>query len=552
MYSLDPITGALGLKNAGHLLRRATFGPTQKNINDFSQLTVDQAIEILFQEMPEPEPPIDPLTGDNWFNPKPGPDNSPEDNLRGYFMTWHLELMRNETPNVRERIVWFLHAHMPVSFSKVEWSTPVYYQNKLYRHFAFGSFKQLFTKLVIDNAMLWYLDNTLNYATDPNENFAREMLELYTIGKGPQIAPGDYTNYTEDDVKEAARVLTGWVVDMELNTYDPELLPQTKIAQGYVYTWGNDNLAALHDAGVKTFSDKFQNTQIQPNEVISGYATEDATKDELNQLMNMVFSQDETARYLVRKIYRLFVYYKITDEVEQDIIEPLAQTLRQNNYSISEVLKRLFKSQHFYDMDNSQTEDNHIGSLIKSPVDLLIGTVRFFNIEPPQNLEKKYELYDFFIQYLYVMGISYYHPDDVAGFPAYFQEPNYNRNWITSTNLAYRYYMIWPFIEGIKNANDEILAQIDLLNWVSNSNNISNPADATVLVTELTEGLFAAQLPAERFDYFLNAVFLEDLSLYYWTNEWENYQNGGSDEIVKALLTRLLWALMQTPEAQLY
>jgi len=150
------------------------------------------------------------------------------------------------------------------------------------------------------------------------------------------------------------------------------------------------------------------------------------------------------------------------------------------------------------------------------------------------------------------MGISYYHPDDVAGFPAYFQEPNYNRNWITSTNLAYRYYMIWPFIEGIKNANDEILAQIDLLNWVSNSNNISNPADATVLVTELTEGLFAAQLPTERFDYFLNAVFLEDLSLYYWTNEWENYHNGGSDEIVKALLTRLLWALMQTPEVQLY
>jgi len=182
----------------------------------------------------EPPPPIDPATGSDWVSPKPGPENNEEGILARYFIAWHLELMRNEQTNVREKIVWFLHTHLPVSVFKVEWSTPVYYQNKLYRHFAFGSFKTLFKKLLLDNAMLWYLDNTLNESEIPNENFAREMLELYTIGKGPQIAPGDYTNYTEEDVKAAARVLTGLKVDITLENYDPELLPDTKIAQGYV------------------------------------------------------------------------------------------------------------------------------------------------------------------------------------------------------------------------------------------------------------------------------------------------------------------------------
>ena len=76
MYSLDPITGNLGHKNAGHLLRRATFGPTQKNISDFSLLTADEAIDVLFQELDEPLPPIDPLTGEDWVSPKPGPDKT--------------------------------------------------------------------------------------------------------------------------------------------------------------------------------------------------------------------------------------------------------------------------------------------------------------------------------------------------------------------------------------------------------------------------------------------------------------------------------------------
>ena len=553
MYSLEPFTGPLGRANARHLLARATFGPTQKQINDIALLTVDEAIDLLFIEGEAPLPPVDVATGADWVSPKPNEDNSNDSLLNEFYKTWHLELMRTGGVNVRERIVWFLHAHLPVSLSKVPWSVPVYYQNKLYRHYAFGNFKTMFTKLVMDNAMLWYLDNTLNQASDPNENFAREMLELYTIGKGPQIAPGDYTNYTEEDVRQAARVLTGYIVDFEFTNYDPDLLPDTVIAQGYVYT-GNTELALLHDAGTKVFSDKFQNTEISPNEVVSGFATVDATKDELDQLMTMIFNQEETARFLVRKIYRLFVYYKISDDVEQDIIIPLAQTFIENDYSISEVLKRLFKSQHFYDMDSSSTSDNHIGAIIKSPVDLLMGLVKFFQIDFPTNLLNLYQLYayDKLMSFLQIMGISFYYPSDVAGFSAYFQEPNYPRNWITSTNLAYRYYLVWPFLEGIKNDEGLVLAQLNMVEWVNNPENISDVADATVLVRELTDGLLATSLPDERFNYFLNTIFLQNFPLYYWTNEWANYVNTGDETTVKQLLDNLIWSLMQSPEVQLF
>lgn len=553
MSALDPFQGQLGEQNAGHLLRRGTFGPTQKNIKDFALLDAETAVDKLFESLPEPLAPLDPLTGEDWVSPKPGEGNSEDNDLWRYFMAWQLELMRKEPLNIREKITFFLHSHMPVAYSKVIWNTPGYYQNKLYRHYAFGSFKTLFHKVVIDNAMLWYLDNTLNYVGDPNENFAREMLELYTIGKGTQIAPGDYTNYTEDDIKAAARVLTGFVVDENLNRYDPELLPETKIAQGYVYTNGDD-LAILHDAGKKTFSEKFQNRVIEPAETISGFATEQATLGELEELIDMIFSQEETARFLVRKLYRYFVYYKITDEVESQIIEPLAQTFRESDYNIEAVLKQLLKSQHFFDANNQDTVDDHIGALIKSPIDLFVGMLRFFQLDFTDDPYKLYKgLYsNVLLNYFYVMGIKLFDPEDVAGYPAYFQKPGYNRNWITPTNLAFRYYPVYLLIVGITNDEGEALLEFDIVDWIDNIENISNAFDATILVKEFTNGLMAKPLPEERLNYFIDNVFMDGLPRYYWTTAWTEYKNGANDTTVRSLLYRLIIGLMQSPEYQLF
>jgi len=553
MYALDLFQGQLGEQNAGHLLRRATFGPTQKGIADFASLEADVAVDLLFENLPEPLAPVDPMTGEDWVSPRPGDDNSEDNLLWRYFMAWHMELMRKEPLNIRERITFFLHAHMPVAYSKVIWNTPGYYQNKLYRHYAFGSFKTLFHKVVIDNAMLWYLDNTYNYVSDPNENFAREMFELYTIGKGPQVAPGDYTFYTEDDIKAAARVLTGFIVDVEFNRYDSELLPETKIAQGYVYT-NDDDLAILHDAGKKEFSEKFQNKVIEPNEVVAGFATKQATLNELDELIDMIFSQEETSRFLVRKLYRYFVYHQISDEVEEEVIEPLAQTFRESDYSIEAVLKRLLKSQHFYDADNTDTTDDHIGALIKSPVDLFVGMLKFFQLEFPDDPYKLYKgLYsNVLLNYFYIMGIKLYDPEDVAGYPAYFQKPGFNRNWITPTNLAFRYYPVYILIVGVKNDEGEDLLAFNIVDWVDNQENISNAYDATILVREFTNGLFAKPLPDERLDYFIDNVFMDGLPRHYWGVAWTEYKDGASDTVVTSLLYRLMIGLMQSPEYQLF
>ena len=140
------------------------------------------------------------------------------------------------------------------------------------------------------------------------------------------------------------------------------------------------------------------------------------------------------------------------------------------------VLKTLFESQHFFDADNILTEDDNIGALIKSPIDLLSGVFTFFNIDLPIDPYTLYhETYlEKILVYLSVMGLDFYAPPDVVGYPAYFQEPYYNRIWITSTSLAYRYSMIYPILEGVKNENQELLFQLDMLAWVENQENISD------------------------------------------------------------------------------
>jgi uncharacterized protein (DUF1800 family) len=372
------------------------------------------------------------------------------------------------------------------------------------------------------------------------------MLELYTIGKGPQIGPEDYTNYTETDVKAAAKVLTGIKHNFNFDTIDPE----TGIARGKV-TLNSSLQADRHDPGTKTFSDKFQNTKISPNPAMmtGGFATEEGFYDEIKQMIDMIFNQPETAKFICRKIYQYFVYYNITTEVENDIIIPLANTFRSNNYNIVPVMRQLLMSQHFYDMDNVSTSDDKIGALIKSPMDLIVGSLRYFKIELPSNLSDLYlNAYgNGLLKYLKDQGMDFYEPIDVAGYPPYHQEPVFNRNWISPNWIANRYKFIDYLIEGIKDENQNIVCQLNILNFVKDTNNISNPSNAVTLVTELTDSLFPVKLPTERFNYFLNTVFLKGATSSDWTNIWTSDAN-----TAKSYLERLIRGIFQAPEYQLF
>jgi len=233
MASLAPYTGSLGIKNAAHLLRRISFGGNRQQIDYYAGLTAAQALDEIFQDTQIPDPPLDPLTGETWLNPAPVPElNSEEFLLIRYYLSWHLEQMRNSGILAKEKIVYFLHTHLPVQYSIVTKSAQLYYQNALFRNYALGNFKTLFSKLTLDNAMLKYIDNYLNESSSPNENYARELLELYSIGKGDQIAPGDYTNFTELDIQEVAKVISGFKLDNTFTNLDPD----TGIPRGIIKT----------------------------------------------------------------------------------------------------------------------------------------------------------------------------------------------------------------------------------------------------------------------------------------------------------------------------
>jgi uncharacterized protein (DUF1800 family) len=568
MASLNEITVNLSRAQAAHLLRRTTFGPTISEINQFAGLTAAAAMDLLLDDAaPEPAPPIDPATGSTWVDPTntlgpplAGDINSEQDDLFAYFQAWHLDVMRQAPLTLKERLTWFMHTHLPARWTEINSSEAIYYQNGLFRHYAYGSFRDLFKKICVDNAMLRYLDGYSNKKNSPNENFAREMFELYGIGKGPQIAEGDYTNYTEDDIKAATRVLTGWELDDAFAYLDPDTgLPAGKM-RSHLAGDGITQLATEHDAGQKVFSSKFGGTVIEPATLVEGFATVEAAYGELDAMIDMMFAQAETARFIARKLYRFFVYHFISAEVEADIIAPLAQELIDKDFVLVEALKLLLKSEHFFDADDGVSENDNAGALIKSPVDVWTGLFRLFEVSfPDRNSDTTpfYQDMGYVVSKLVDQGLNFYEPFEVAGYPAYHQIPAYNRNWITTYALAHRYQSA-GILMGILEQSATRTFALDVVDWVRNSGNLTDPGDAAELMDVLVAHLFPLPPTQERYDYFLYTVFLDytGTDLVYarglWRQEWDSYISTGDDAVVRGLLELLLSSLIETPEFQLY
>ncbi len=545
MASLNPITGALGTQQAAHLLRRATLGPRLQDISAFAGMTAQAAVAALIQIQPVPALPIDPASGTDWVYPNTVNPNST--NLSDYTRSWWMENMRSSGPNLTERMIWFYHTHFPMIMSRIENNQQFSIDYlRLLRYYALGNYKELTKALVIDNAMLLHLDGNLNIKGVPQENFAREFLELYTVGKGEEVSLGDYTNFTEQDVQALTKALTGWGIDPTFQTIDPVTnLPTGKVK-------GSATTSSQHDVTAKQFSGAFNNTVIQTGSVTGTNAAVAAVYTELDDILDMVFASPHTAKHICRRIYREFVYYDITAEVETDIIEPLAATLVSNNYNITSVLEVLLQSEHFYDLDTPITEDNNIGAIIKSPMDLVIGTMRLFNLTVPDKttqLVAHYEMYGQLIGQLELQGLQFFEPYDVAGYEPYYQFPDYHRYWISSNYLANRYKFSELLITGFTGMSGNLL-KLDVVAFVDTY--CSNPGDADILVQELVSWLFPMTIDATRFNYFRDDVLLDQLSAANWTAEWNNYVNTSSDVTVRLQLESLITAMMQTPEYQLF
>ena len=193
--------------------------------------------------------------------------------------SWIIERINNEQVSIAEKMCLFWQNHFAATAGPDARATYDYHM--LIRQHALGNFKQFVKDMTINPNMLLFLNGATNNVFFPNENYARELLELFTIGKGPQIGPGDYSNYTEDDIFEAAKILTGYYVD--------GLRSDTLTDVSAVYN------GILHDTSTKTLSYHFGNATITDNGA-----------NEYGDLIDIIFQQNECANFICRKLYRYF------------------------------------------------------------------------------------------------------------------------------------------------------------------------------------------------------------------------------------------------------
>ena len=578
---LSPLTGVLGQNRAAHLLRRATFGATRDQINSFAGLTAGQAVAQLFNaNLPDAPLPLNPETGQTWAVTGPPPEGTNDREQQGQFKRWLLGQMLNAgveenlkpSYSLREKITFFLHTHFTSMVERVNNSRASYFQNALFRYFAFDSFLDpelnftaLVKKVTADNAMLIFLDGNTNVKGSPNENYAREMFELYTIGRGlegflpPTTDEGDYINFTEQDVQAAARVLTGIRFDNTFSNIDPD----TMLPRGTVNAGNHET-----DASQKTFSARFDGAVIDQDPLlleINGDPSEESVLDEVSRLIDLIYTREESARHVCRKLYRYFVYYFIDDTVDEDIVASMAETFVNSGYKIQPVLEELFNSEHFYEAAVGN-QDDKFGGIIKSPLDLVVGTLNFFQMELPDYETQTADFYDAMGNLLGAMdnqGMNFYDPFEVAGYAAYHQFPVYNRNWISTNYLTRRYEFIQDTFIG-QGMMEEMMG-IDIFTFTKNNipNNIAEIARGLVIeyctyLLPYAENLTFdadndddASITAERLNYFLQ-VFLGEIDQDpegTWTFRWNNPVD---DETVSNQLINLMNAMLQSPEYQLF
>ncbi|AKD56715.1 DUF1800 domain-containing protein [Spirosoma radiotolerans] len=505
MALLDAYTTPLTTAQVGHLLRRATFGPTPEQLKTLTGQTAAQIVTTLLADQPTPAPPLD-LTTSKTFHDQPF-DMANAGKLSAYVKMWWANLMLNQPVSVLEKMTLFWSNHFVTNTTTVNDYRYMYRYNALLRQFALGNFKAFAVAITQDPAMLRFLNGNQNLVGTANENYARELQELFTIGRNG--------GYTEDDVKAAARVLTGWV--------DAGYRDATNA------TISSSFKASRHDTTDKTFSATYQNT------VIKGRSGATAGLDELNDLLDMILKNVETPRYICRKLYRWFINADIPATVETNFIQPLADLFRKNNFDIKPVMSAILQSQHFFD-------DALRGAIIKSPTDLVIGTFRFWGLQAPaptQNITGFYQIGNYIHARLVEEQQDLLNPPTVFGWTAYYQT-GYYQQWINSTTLGLRGYFGDSLTTNALKLNGRPV--IDVLAYAKT---LSNPSDAAKLVNDLTTQLLALSLDQTQKDFLTDTILLNTIPRYEWTSEWNDYISAPADTAKKQAVQLKLTAFLQ-------
>jgi len=547
MSSLDPVTSLLGKRKAKHLLRRATYNYTKEKIELFAGYNITQAMADLSEpSVPILTEPHDPQesTADaqNWTSSAELPNSFSGQGRKRSAVTaqWWYNAYNQVT--LEHKLTFFLHTCFTTSKDAGTGSATYFYDHlRLLGQYSMGNIKELAKKITLDHAMLFYLDNNANNANNPNENYAREFLELFTILKGPQKGEGDYTNYTEGDIQTAARVFSGYRNQNDRSIIDFD----TNLPSGYA----DPN---KHDSSDKTFSAAFGGAVIMGKDTASGML------DELSDFVDMIFDQDATGISYVRKLYKYFVKSEWNSDVEANVIAPLAMELKAGGYEVLPIVQKLLSSQHFFDEDDADNTDNIIGSIIKSPLQLFTEICSFFQVPmvdatESANLKEYYQL--FFKNFVHnscfaASGLNFFSPDTVAGYAASYQEPDFDRHWFTSTSIISRYKMVQSLLLG-KNLIagwGKFTAALNSVSFIEA--NVSDPYDADKVIGEMAGLMYPEDIDQDRKNYFLT-VLLGDFDKVYWTGAWGTYKSDGDDISVRIRLDELVTAMVNAAEFQL-
>jgi len=344
-----------------HLMWRAGFGPAVEQLGDLSKFSPKQFYKALVNasdKKPEyinvADEYLQDLYNDNGDQQKKKELDKDErkmiqqksrESIRNLNLYWMHEMV-NSGAQLREKMAFFWHGHFACR------NLNIFFQQGLLdvlRRNALGNFRTLLKEVSKTAAMLNFLNNQQNRKDHPNENFAREVMELFTLGRG---------NYTEHDVKEAARAFTGWSATMKGE---------------FIFRRGQ------HDYDSKTVLGKTGN--------FDG-----------DEVLDILLQQKQTARFVTQKIYKFFV----NDQPDTEKTEWLADRFYKNDYDISKLLEDIFTSDWFYDSKN-------IGVKLKSPIELIVGIQRM--------LPMKFERDEALLLIQRALGQILFYPPNVAGWP---------------------------------------------------------------------------------------------------------------------------------------
>lgn len=522
--TLAPYTGPWTFLQASHLLRRTYYGPTYEEIKTAESYGLAQCVNLLLSDLQLPDPPVhyefaddpDAGVGESWVNGDyylvPGLANARNASMAA----WQVGQMLQSKMSVREKMTLFWHNHFVVA--DVTDGRFIYRYANLLREFSLGNFKELTKRITIDPSMLRYLNGNQNTKQAPNENYARELLELFTVGKGELAGPGDYSTFTEDDVVAMAKVLTGWVDTGHNNPVLPNV--------GALY------LQNRHDTSSKQLSVRFSNAVIMNN-----------NENEYADLIDVIFESDAVAEFLARKLYRWFLYYQIDETTESNIIQPLAQIIRDQDYDVKPALEALLSSEHFYEAD-------HIGCMIKNPLDHLLGFFNQFEIEPEPVISKLYPLWAAFYNFSALLQMQMFAHPSVAGWKAYYQAPSYYQIWINSVTLPLRTYVTDLGATIGFNVGDENI-KVEPLELIAK---FENPLDINALISEMSQTLYPKELKENQIAA-LKEIVIPGLPDFEWTVEYSDYLADPDNEVKKLAvenkLRALLVSMLRMPEYHL-